>query len=548
MRTLRQVSCFLGWLLVSPWLLGEKITSTASAQEAPSSAGKAEIIEQAIRALGDRESMVRAKACRDLSEFGADAKSSVRALIEALRDPEEAVRGEAARTLAYIGPDARAALAELAGRLRDRDAWVRGNAAMALGSIGPAARPATAALIKNLDDGDVWVRRWTVSAVHEIGVEEATPALVKLLQDRDREVRRRAAAALGDLGKKQAKTVLPALADALRIESTRSGRHNRFRLGVSDEVHHALAGALVSFGARSAAELTVALESAGTDARWHALDVVARIGREARSATPLILEAIEEENANMRAQAVRALAAVAEPGLALPRLIEALKDESDRVRRAAAEGLAGYGDSAKPAVSVLIRTLKDDSGGSAGRAAALALRKIGKPAVAALVADLADNPRKDVMMLLGKMGPAAREAVPALVALTRDDDVGMRCAARLAMWRIDRAHECNRALFDNLRLDLKGPDEARVDVCAAVGEIGPEAKSMVPALLEALREQDSVAQDFVAEALGHIGAEARAAIPALVEALRPPNTSLAARAGEALKRIDPKAAAKAGVE
>jgi len=41
---------------------------------------------------------------------------------------------------------------------------------------------------------------------------------------------------------------------------------------------------------------------------------------------------------------------------------------------------------------------------------------------------------------------------------------------------------------------------------------------------------------------------ARAAIPALVEALRPPNTSLAARAGEALKRIDPKAAAKAGVE
>ena len=51
-----------------------------------------------------------------------------------------------------------------------------------------------------------------------------------------------------------------------------------------------------------------------------------------------------------------------------------------------------------------------------------------------------------------------------------------------------------------------------------------------------------------AEALGNIGPEAKAAVPALLEALKSKELPLHAAVVDALKKIGPKTATKAGVQ
>ena len=60
----------------------------------------------------------------------------------------------------------------------------------------------------------------------------------------------------------------------------------------------------------------------------------------------------------------------------------------------------------------------------------------------------------------------------------------------------------------------------REKTAEALGEIGPEAASAVPALIEALRDPKAGVREKTAEALGEIGPEAASAVPALIEALK----------------------------
>src|SRR5262249_10818338 len=73
-------------------------------------------------------------------------------------------------------------------------------------------------------------------------------------------------------------------------------------------------------------------------------------------------------------------------------------------------------------------------------AAARALQRTGPPAVPVLLAALQDDseapPRESYIKALGRMGPAARAALPALEALVEDDALG--AAAREAVRAIRR--------------------------------------------------------------------------------------------------------------
>jgi HEAT repeat protein len=115
-----------------------------------------------------------------------------------------------------------------------------------------------------------------------------------------------------------------------------------------------------------------------------------------------------------------------------------------------------------------------------------------------------------------------------------------------------------------------------------LGEIGPTAKAAVPALLQVLKGNDDTVRAKAAEALGHIHTDAEMVIPALITCLNDPKSDLRTEAAEALagwgkqsqaavprliqllddrsdrdlvaavpealKKIDPEAAAKAGVK
>jgi HEAT repeat protein len=71
----------------------------------------------------------------------------------------------------------------------------------------------------------------------------------------------------------------------------------------------------------------------------------------------------------------------------------------------------------------------------------------------------------------------------------------------------------------------------------ALGKIGPDASSAVPALIAALADPRSDVRRIAATALGAIGADAKAAVPALVLMLEHDAPSLASSAAEALAQI-----------
>src|SRR5205823_4227922 len=141
---------------------------------------------------------------------------------------------------------------------------------------------------------------------------------------------------------------------------------------------------------------------------------------------------------------------------------------------------------------------------------------------------------------LGDIGPAARDAIPALAeAMKKDTELQVREEAALALGGSGQA-----AAVPPLIDVLNGDDEdVRRLAALALGEIGPAARPAIPSLIKALRaDKDYRVRFHAAEALGRMGPEAKVAIPALREALKDDRPEVSNAAAETLKKIDPEAA------
>jgi HEAT repeat protein len=116
-------------------------------------------------------------------------------------------------------------------------------------------------------------------------------------------------------------------------------------------------------------------------------------------------------------------------------------------------------------------------------------------------------------------------------------------AAGLALWRVG----CSEAALKGLIEELQRPDSTvRYRAAMALGEIGPAARSAVPALIGALKN-DADHRPLIAQSLGRIGPDARAAVPALIDLFENDGELVKDAVAEALKAIDPKAAALEGI-
>jgi HEAT repeat protein len=134
------------------------------------------------------------------------------------------------------------------------------------------------------------------------------------------------------------------------------------------------------------------------------------------------------------AEALHLLAEMGEP--AVPALTEALRNPEGRVL--AASILAHIGPPAKAAVPELIEIAKTDKNPAAKREALMALGSIGGAEAGASVATAAlGDPDEKVVIAacyaLAKMGPAAKEAVPALKKLAESGDDAIREEAGKAL-------------------------------------------------------------------------------------------------------------------
>jgi HEAT repeat protein len=235
--------------------------------------------------------------------------------------------------------------------------------------------------------------------------------------------------------------------------------------------------------------------------------VLMKFGPSASPAVPALIERLADEDRNDRAEFVDLLVEIG-PAAVGP-LAAALSDDSPLRRARAALALGRIGTAAKAAGPALTAALKDPAVEVRVAAAeALWLSAEDAAAVAALADGLAADDR-DLRLrcarFLGRMGPAARAAVPALV----------------------------KSLAD--RSQSPGPAVPLVAASAAeaLGRIGPDARAAAPALRDVLRlpeERDSrgrntdpfnirVLRVHAAVALVRLGAETDLALSSLTSVL-----------------------------
>ncbi len=215
------------------------------------------------------------------------------------------------------------------------------------------------------------------------------------------------------------------------------------------------------------------------------------------------------------------------------------------------------------------------------KASAAALVRIGGPAATALIALLRDKDaevRRRAAETLSQIqmvseplpAPAARVAIPTLVEALDGADVEFAKHAADILPRIGK--EALPALFEAPR-DKQGRFQARVAL--VIDGIAPTTEGLVPALVAAMRDPDVQVHILAAQALGRtgervvpdliaaledtdaktrhlcgttlglMGAAARAAVPTLIEHAKSKTDRW--WAAEAVLRIDPKAAAAAGI-
>jgi HEAT repeat protein len=380
-------------------------------------------------------------ACLVLHEIGPDAAGAVPALCEVARkDDRPEVRREAVLALAAIGPKAAAAVPVLSALLDEKDVpGLTGAVVFSLGSIGRAAKPAEPKVKALAEEPGVpaflrtvchWARA-RMNPEDEQLVRQVVPELVAALASDEPRLRAAAARALLTLNPD------PAI---LRPEM------KKVFDTAKPEVVHAVLDALATLGSDAVPRLTEALKV--PEARLRAAGVLRRLGPDAKDAVPGLVDALADENAEVRSEVLFALGAIGTDAAdAVPAIVKALDDEEMKVVYTAAYALGQIGPKAMEAKPALVEKLEvEDEFLTMAVAWALArihpeCKETAPKAVPVLIKALAEPDamtRIHACESLSCLGPLAKQAVPALKELANAEDPEVRKAAAEAIEAIEK--------------------------------------------------------------------------------------------------------------
>lgn len=238
-------------------------------------------------------------------------------------------------------------------------------------------------------------------------------------------------------------------------------------------------------------------------------------------------DALEKGSLKERRRAVLILASASRVESAIPFLTKALKDTDDVVRIQAAQALGRMGENAKAAVPALIENLNDkESMVSSWSAYALGqINSEPEKTVAALVQRIADQD-EDVASAaawsLGAFALRAKKAVPTLIEALKHESVLVRVNAAQALLRIDQHEAGLKILIDSLTNKDAFISSFAAEAIAQnrVHVKGPAIRRGVTAFTQTLRHEDLETRQWALYGLGEFGAEAKSAVPAILEALK----------------------------
>ncbi len=148
------------------------------------------------------------------------------------------------------------------------------------------------------------------------------------------------------------------------------------------------------------------------------------------------------------------------------------------------------------------------------------------------------------------LGADAQQAVPELM------NIYQRTLSMDSLSAMDSRVAVSRALIDIgpaaippfLRWAASTNEDERLIAVHALSQIHARPSEVVPVLVKFLSHTNVQVRIEVAEGLGNFEAEARQTVPALVQLLSDRNGIVRESATNTLKKIDPEAAAKAGVK
>lgn len=517
-----------------------------------------------VKALKSKDAEARAKAARALGDLGAGAKPAVAALVGVLADDDAEVRGRAAYALGQIGDKRKEVVDGLARAAIDKDPAVRRAAFKAFRALKlprDVTMPLMAKILKNAAPEDALAAihtlasagkeavpflcdccqhegaaYWACLALGEIGPDaaDAVPDLMKLQQHEQPDVRLQAMVTLGEIGP-AAKKALPGLTNALENDDFPGVRYAAaYAIGQIGESNDDAVEALKN--AEKADDPFLKVVSA-----WALTRLVPDDAETVQMAVEQIVAGLKSEKVEVRQTAARALAETRAPAEVVgPQLLDLLGDADPAVVANAIDALASLGPKIVPRVAKALERKPLQL------YAVRILARIGpdaKESIPALVAALAKAPegdlRRELQFTLGIIGPPAKPAVDELLKSVASDDETIRNSAVFALGRIGPAAK----KADPALRKLLGDEEefARALALWALVRIEPgDAKLVaqaVPVFTKGLSGEREVARIESAATLGLLGSSAKSALPALKKALSDESPAVRQAAQKAIDEI-----------
>ena len=498
-------------------------------------------VESLVRSLSSDDVQTRVGAARDLSRLDGEKIAPATAeLVKALGDSDPLVRAYAAVALGKLEQADGDPVAALAKLLTDPEARVRGMAVRSLRRLKPGPDVMLPIMVKVLEQADPQGAMLAIDTIAELGGDKAIAGLTNALKNE--RARYWACLALGEAGSK-AKSAVPALVDVL-----------------SDDRTEIQVQALVALGkigpdaAQAVAEIVPLVKADQPAVQYAAAYALGDI------ASPAGADALKElrrsDDAMLKTIAAWGLAKISPDSKVLKKeaaeqLVKSLKSDDKYVRQAAARGLVELRPDPEIVRPALVAALADDDPAVRGNIVE-AIAALGERAVPDLVKGLKNpNFRDASAAILARIGPPAKQALPALVAALDDaasterssaDEFHAEVLAAIALIGPQDA-----ALIKKCMAMLNSEhDRVRRTATYALGKAGPAAKGAVGALRGQLNGDDEMLRIVTLWALLQITPDdqqvIKAAIPGLTKALEDPRPLVRLEAALALGKIGPKAA------
>lgn len=349
-----------------------------------------------VEALDDESDRVRAEAVEAIGKIGEGAAEvAVPGLMKALRDEDAAVVALAAESLGLMGDSAAEAVPALIATLGHLNAQARVNAAQALGAIGPRAESARAALEASTTDEDGGVRARALESLGRLGGASVNRLhlILRGFEDDDPIVR---AAAVGSAGRLE--SLDAAIVDAMRglLEDD------------NDQVKIEAARVLARLGGADARVVEglsqQLLDDDSPEVQANAALSLGKLGPDAAQAGEALVRAALTGSAEVREQAMRAIALI-QPPESSQAYVAGLGDASELVRILASAGLLNA------------ETIPDEV----------------LPAVVEALRDPEVRVRANAAGILGRLDAAPAQAVPALIDCVADPNDALRINAAKAL-------------------------------------------------------------------------------------------------------------------